>query len=168
MFRHGCTTINFNLILIRQRWLSSLLNTTRKAFLSLSLSIWMEPRFIFLQLSATWASPSTRISFQQPVSRTCQICYLELRRINSIRRCLSQVAFKTLISAFVLSRIDYCNSLLASCPKLLIHKLQKVQNDAARLICRTPKSYLPSFTLFTGFLLIKFFNTNYFSLPLNL
>ena len=139
MFRHGCTTINFNWILIRLRWFSSLLNTTRKACLSLSLSIWMEPRFNFLHLSATWALPSTRISFQQHVSRTCQICYFELRRINSIRHYLSQDALKTLISAFVLSRIDYCNSLLAGCPKQLIHKLQKVQNNAARLICRTPK-----------------------------
>ena len=70
MFRHGCTTINFNWILIRQRWFSSLLNTTRKACLSLSLSIWMEPRFIFLQLSATWASPSTRISHFSNMSPT--------------------------------------------------------------------------------------------------
>ena len=62
MFRHGCTTINFNWMLMRQRWFSSLLNTTRKACLSLSLSIWMEPWFIFLHLSATWALPSTRIS----------------------------------------------------------------------------------------------------------
>ena len=79
------------------------------------------------------------LSFQQHVSRICQICYFELRRINSIRHCLSQDALKTLISAFVLSRIDYCNSLLAGCPKQLIHKLQKVQNNAARLICRTSK-----------------------------
>ena len=75
------------------------------------------------------------LSFQQHVSRTCQICYLELRMINSIRHYLSEDALKTLISAFVMSRIDYCNSLLASCPKQLIHKLQKVQNKAARLIC---------------------------------
>ena len=40
----------------------------------------------------------------------------------------------------VLSRIDYCNSLLAGCPKQLIHKLLTVQNHAARLICRTPNS----------------------------
>ena len=79
------------------------------------------------------------LSFQQHVSRTCQICYFELRRISSIRHYLSQDALKTLISAFVLSRIDYCNSLLAGCPKQLIHKLQKVQNNAATLICRTPK-----------------------------
>ena len=79
------------------------------------------------------------LSFQQHVSRTCQICYFELRRINFICHYLSQDALKTLISAFVLSRIDYCNSLLAGCPKQLIHKLQKVKNNAARLICRTPK-----------------------------
>ena len=59
--------------------------------------------------------------------------------INSIRHYLSQNALKTLISAFVLSRIDYCNFLLANSPKQLIHKLQKVQNNAARLIFRTPK-----------------------------
>ena len=80
------------------------------------------------------------LSFQQHVSRTCQICCFKLQRINFVRRYLSQDALKTLISAFVLSRIDYCNSLLAGCPKQLIHKLQKVQNNAARLICRTPKS----------------------------
>ena len=77
--------------------------------------------------------------FQQYVSRTCQICYFELHRINFIRHYLTQDALKTLISTFVLSRIDYCNSLLAGCPKKLLHKLQKVQNNAARLICRTPK-----------------------------
>ncbi|WP_419616858.1 reverse transcriptase domain-containing protein, partial [Thiolapillus sp.] len=36
------------------------------------------------------------LSFQQHVSRTCQICYFELRRINSIRHYLSQDALKTL------------------------------------------------------------------------
>ena len=75
------------------------------------------------------------LSFQQHVSRTCQICYFDLHRINSIRHYLLQDALKTLISAFVLPRINYCNSLLAGCPKQLIHKLQKVQNNAARLIC---------------------------------
>ena len=45
------------------------------------------------------------LSFQQHVSCTCQICYFELRRINSIRLYLSRDALKSLISAFVLSRI---------------------------------------------------------------
>ena len=47
---------------------------------------------------------------------------------------------KKLLCVFVLSRLDYCNSLLAGCPKYLLSKLQKVQNNAARLIFRTTRS----------------------------
>lgn len=35
----------------------------------------------------------------------------------------------TLLSVFVSSWLDYCNSLFASCPAYLLHKLQKVQNS---------------------------------------
>ena len=47
---------------------------------------------------------------------------------------------KKLLCAFVFSRLDYCNSLLAGRPKYLPSKLQKVQNNAARLIFRTTRS----------------------------
>ena len=54
--------------------------------------------------------------------------------------------------------------------KQLIHKLQTVQNNSARLIVELLNLiiYLPSFTLLTGFLLNKELNTNCFSLPINL
>ncbi|WP_419602699.1 hypothetical protein, partial [Thiolapillus sp.] len=64
----------------------------------------------------------------------------ELRRINSIRHYLSVQATKTLVSAFVLSRLDYCNSLLSGCPQYLLNRLQKVQNNAARLILKASKT----------------------------
>lgn len=80
------------------------------------------------------------LSFDQHISSVCQTCYLELRRISSIRHYLSEDATKTLICSFVLSRLDYCNSLLAGCPKHLLSRLQKVQNNAARLIFRTSRS----------------------------
>ena len=99
----------------------------------------MEPRFIFLQLSATWVSPLTRIALFSNIS-PASVKSAILNCVESIFcHYLSEDTSKTLISAFVLSRIDYCNFLLAGCPKQLIHKLQKVQNNAARLICRTPK-----------------------------
>ena len=47
---------------------------------------------------------------------------------------------KKLLCAFVLSRLDYCNSFLAGCPKSLLSKVQKVQDNAARLIFRTTRS----------------------------
>ena len=60
--------------------------------------------------------------------------------IKSIRHYLSVQATKTLVSAFVLSRLDYCKSLLSGCPQHLLNRLQKVQNNAARLILKAPKT----------------------------
>ena len=37
-------------------------------------------------------------------------------------------------------KTDYCNLLLAGCPKYLLSKLQKVQSNAAKLIFRTIRS----------------------------
>ena len=46
------------------------------------------------------------------VSNIARTSYFELRRLASIRRSLTSTATATLVSAFVLSRIDYCSSLL--------------------------------------------------------
>ena len=80
------------------------------------------------------------LSFKIQISSVSRACYLELRRISSVRHLLSVEATKTLVSALVLSRLDYCNSLLAGCPQNLLLKLQRVQNNAARLILKCPKS----------------------------
>ena len=60
----------------------------------------------------------------------------KLCRINSIRHHLSVQATKTLVSAFVLSRLDFCNFLLSGCPQYLLNRLQKVRNIAARLFLK--------------------------------
>ena len=64
--------------------------------------------------------------------------FLEIRRISTIRHYLTDDATKTPVVSFVLSRIDYCNSLLAGLPQSLVGKLQSVQNCAARLVVRVP------------------------------
>ena len=46
---------------------------------------------------------------------------------------------KTLVNAFVTIRMDYCNSLLYGLPNNQLHKLQRVQNAAARLICNVSR-----------------------------
>ena len=65
------------------------------------------------------------LSFKQHVLSICRVAYLELRRISTIRQYLSVDATKTLICAFVLSRFDYCNSLLAGIPKYQLDRLIK-------------------------------------------
>ena len=80
------------------------------------------------------------LSLKYHITKTCQSAYLEIRRISSIRHFLTIDATKTLVSACILSRLDYCNSLLAGCPKKDIKPLQQVQNSAARLIFKARKS----------------------------
>ena len=64
----------------------------------------------------------------------------DLRHNSSILHCLSVKAIQKLVLAFVRSRLVYCTSLLYGCPQYLINRLQKLQNNAARLILRVPKT----------------------------
>jgi len=57
-----------------------------------------------------------------------------LRQLRTIRLQIPTAVFQSLIVALVLSRLDYCNSVLFGLPANLIHRLQSVQNAAARLI----------------------------------
>ena len=72
------------------------------------------------------------------VSNIARTCCFELRRLASIRRFLTSTATATLVSAFALSRIDYCNSLLFGSTHDVTSHLQRMQNYAARVILRLP------------------------------
>ena len=52
------------------------------------------------------------LSFKQHVLNVCSIGYLELSRIRTIPHYLSVHATKTLVCAFVLSRIEYYSIML--------------------------------------------------------
>lgn len=79
------------------------------------------------------------MSLDKHVSTMCKSAYYELRKLSAIRHYLSTHTAVTLVCAFVLSRLDYCNALLSGCPQYLINKLQRVQNSAARLIFKARK-----------------------------
>ena len=49
------------------------------------------------------------------------------------------MTLKSIIRAFVVSELDYCNSLLYGLPSYLIRKLQHAQNSAARLVNQCPR-----------------------------
>ena len=72
------------------------------------------------------------------VSAIARTFNFELCHLESIRRFLTSTATATLVSAFVLSRIDYCNSLLFVSTHDVTSHLQRIQNYAARVILRLP------------------------------
>jgi len=66
------------------------------------------------------------------ISQITRVCFYHLR---AVRHQLGQVITARLVSAFVLSRLDYCNALLAELPASTLTPLQRVMNAAARLVC---------------------------------
>ena len=79
------------------------------------------------------------LEMDKHVSETVRVANYQLRRIASIRHYITSDAAATLVSAYILSRLDYCNSLLYNCHDYLIDKLQVVMNNAARLVLRIPR-----------------------------
>ena len=56
-----------------------------------------------------------------------------LRAVRKIRQCVDKDSAILLLHAFVISRLNYCNSLLFGVPDYVINRLQLIQNSAARL-----------------------------------
>ncbi|XP_071804869.1 uncharacterized protein [Asterias amurensis] len=78
-----------------------------------------------------------QLTMAKHVSNLCRASSFGLHKNGKIRQYLDQSTTEKLIHAFVMSRIDNNNSLLYGLPECQLHKLQRVQNSAARLITRT-------------------------------
>ena len=78
------------------------------------------------------------LSMEQHISHLCRSAYLAMRQTASIRRYLTEKNTVHLCS-FVLSRLDYCNATLADLPATHIARLQRIQNNAARLVLQKSK-----------------------------
>jgi len=76
----------------------------------------------------------SQLSLSAHVAMLCRSGFYHLRQLRPIARSLSTEAAKTLVHAFISSRLDYCNSLLFGVPDVLLRKVQSVQNAAARLV----------------------------------
>ena len=76
----------------------------------------------------------SKLTMIKHISKITSVCFYHLRRLKQVRRLLGPDITARLVSAFVLSRLDYCNSILAGLPQSTTNSLQGVQNAAARLI----------------------------------
>ncbi len=76
-----------------------------------------------------------QLTFKDHIAKTARSC----RFIRKIRPFLTEHAAQLLVQALVISRLDYCNALLAGLPSNTIKPLQMIQNAAARLVFNEPK-----------------------------
>ena len=68
------------------------------------------------------------LNFQHHIKNTVKLCNYFIRDICHVQKHLNLYPFTALANALVSSRLDYCNSLLHSIPKVNLDKLQRVQN----------------------------------------
>ncbi len=71
-----------------------------------------------------------QLTFKEHIAKTARFCRFAL---HNIRPFLTERAAQLLVQALVISRLDYCNALLAGLPSNTIKPLQMIQNAAARL-----------------------------------
>ena len=79
------------------------------------------------------------LSMEKHVGTICRNMLFYIRKISAIRDLLTETATIQLVHALVTSRLDYCNSLLYGLPDVLLKRVQRVQNIAARMVTRCPK-----------------------------
>ncbi|KAK3551339.1 hypothetical protein QTP70_015019 [Hemibagrus guttatus] len=75
-----------------------------------------------------------QLSFSSHVTNVTHSCWFLLYNIRRIQPFLSTQATQVLVQSLVISRLDYCNSLLAGLLLNAIRPLQMIQNAAARLV----------------------------------
>ena len=86
------------------------------------------------------ARMDTELTLNDHINDKIRACYAQLYSISKIRKYLSIDSTKSIVHAFVISRFDNLNSLLANSFQYQYNRLQKVQNNAARLITKQKKS----------------------------
>ncbi len=103
-----------------------------------------------IQLGSSTTTPSSsvrnlgvifddQLTFKEHIAKTARSCRFALHNIRKIRPFLTQHAAQLLVQALVISRLDYCNALLAGLPSNTIKSLQMIQNAAAQLVFHKPK-----------------------------
>ena len=76
----------------------------------------------------------SQLTMADHIAAVCQSGFFQLRQLKLIRQLMTPVAVKTLVHAFISSRLDYCNQLFVGVTGRLLNKLQSLQNAAARLV----------------------------------
>ena len=120
-------------------------------FVALSHHLWNNMSPVLLRVGDDFISPAdnvrnlgvifdNRMTMATHIKTLCRNLNFQLRNIGRIRRFLDHDTCHLVVRALVLSRVDYGNALLLGANTTDIQRLQRIQNWAAKLICRVTKS----------------------------
>ena len=75
------------------------------------------------------------------INNIMRAAFFKIREISYYRRFSTPSCAKTLIHAYITSKLDYCNDLLYGLPSQQFNRLQSILNTAARSVTMTRKYY---------------------------
>ena len=78
-------------------------------------------------------------SVKSLIKATCQSAWYNVCNFSRVQKSLTMNSAKTLLQAYIISKLDYCNSLLYGATSTHLNCLQKIQNYSARVATLTPK-----------------------------
>ena len=81
----------------------------------------------------------SKFTMEQHINSVMRAAFFKIREISYYRRLLTPPCAKTLIHAYITSRLDYCNGLLYGFPAQQLNRVQSILNTAARLVTMTRK-----------------------------
>ena len=85
------------------------------------------------------------LSFDQHISSTAKQCNIHIKAIKHICKCLTFQTAHKLALALIISRLDYCNSLLYSFPSTVIKSYKTLKTTSHALLSTVTSSpHLPN------------------------
>ena len=81
----------------------------------------------------------SHMTMNSHIGEVCSKAFRSLYNIRQIRKFLSEETTNILVHSFVVSHIDYCNSLLYGLPQYQYDRLQRVLDAAAGVVYLVPK-----------------------------
>ncbi|XP_077977043.1 uncharacterized protein LOC144432651 [Glandiceps talaboti] len=76
----------------------------------------------------------SNLSMDRHVNQICKKVNHNLHNIRQIRKYLNQSATETLVHSLITSHLDYANTIMFGMSQYLFDRLQRVQNNAARVV----------------------------------
>ena len=79
------------------------------------------------------------LSLDHMITETCRICYFKLTKLRNLRSFLSYNHKIMLVKTFIISHINYCNSLYACLPHYLLRTLERLLNRGRDGVAKLPR-----------------------------
>ena len=105
----------------------------------------------------------SRLTMADHVAAVCRSGSYQLRQLHPVVRSLSADGAKTVVHAFISSRLDCCNSLLTGVADCLLRRLQSLQDAAAPPVTGAPRRehITPILSNFIGYQYVSVFHTSW-------